>query len=84
MIFSYFLFAVLAIGVFIVGRHWRRWLRLSTALVTFLVPSLAVTILLLQVGDSALPGATTVQSAAKWRLVAKQERFTHESQGSRL
>ena len=65
MLLSYALFALLAFAVFVVGRSWSRWVRVTAALLVLLVPSTAVTILLVSVGDRAPPDAVIVQPRPK-------------------
>jgi hypothetical protein len=65
MLLSYLIFLVLAIVVFLLGRRWPFWARSIVALMVFLVPSAVATVWVAKVGDSAPPGAITIQEAPK-------------------
>ena len=65
MFLLYLLFMVLAVAVFAVGRGRPRWVRLTAALIAFVVPSLATISWIAHVGDTAPADAITVQRAPK-------------------
>ena len=60
MLLSYVLFALLAVALFVIGRRWRRWVRVTAALLVFLVPSTVVTTFVWSVGDRAPPDSAIV------------------------
>ena len=65
MAFIALLFLLLGAVAFFFLRHRRSWVRWVVSLAVFLVPIIAVLVLLAVVGDRAPPDATTVQSAPK-------------------
>jgi hypothetical protein len=65
MLLSYFVFLLLGVVVFLVGQRLRLWVRFVVALLVFLVPSIGFTVWVVKVGDTASPGAITIQEVPK-------------------
>ena len=62
MLFLCSVFLISALGVFLVTKRLKLWLRLAVTVAAFIVPSVAVFIWLVHVGDPALPGSTTIEA----------------------
>ncbi len=65
MFLAYLLFALLAVVVLIVGRRWRRSIRITVALLVLLVPSAVMTIRVVAHGDPPPPDALTVHEPSR-------------------
>ena len=63
MLLIYLVSFLLAVAVALIGRRWRRWVRVTVALLVFILPSVGATLLMAKVGDRAAPGGITIPEA---------------------